>query len=150
MKKNVKKQWRMPIRLCVSHTVLVMRRLNIRQVGLEVVTYGPGETCILIHILLGVVSITHHSTPFVKVIDTFNYAPTRKCFKFLIYIFSYSWLNTISIYRLIQHLQTNRPRPHVTNAIMESMPDIGWLAKDSFFPNLMLSKFYIKNEKWHG
>ena len=124
----------MPIRLCVSHTVLVMRRLNIRQVGLEVVTYGPGETCILIHILLGVVSITHHSTPFAKVVDTFDYTPARKCFiQIMIFIFSYCSLNVFSIYRLIQHLHTNRPRPYITHAIMGSIPDIGRLTKDFFF-----------------
>ena len=133
----------MPIRLCVSHTVLVMRRLNIRQVGLEVVTYGPGEACILIHILLGVVSITHHSTPFAKVIDTFDYTPARKCF--MIFIFSYCSLNVFSIYRLIQHLHTNRPRPYITHAIMGSIPDIGRLTKD-FFSNLKFSKFYINNK----
>ena len=70
----------MPMRFCVGHIVLIIWDLNIRQVGLKVVTYGPGETCILIHILLGVVSITHHSTPFAKVVDTFDYTPARKCF----------------------------------------------------------------------
>ena len=132
----------MPIRLCVSHTVLVMRRLNIRQVGLEVVTYGPGETCILIHILLGVVSITHHSTPFAKVVDTFDYTPAR----IMIFIFSYCSLNVFSIYRLIQNLHTNRPRPYITHAIMGSIPDIGRLTKDFFFKFNVFNISYHKND----